>query len=339
METLQVIWFALVAVLLVGYAILDGFDLGVGIWHLFVKKDEQRRMLMASIGPYWDGNEVWLLTGGGALFAAFPHVYATVFSGFYLALMLVLFALIMRAVSLEFRGKGQSAAWRRFWDGAFGIGSSVAALLFGVALGNIMRGLPLDAHMEFTGTFFTLLNPFALLVGVTGFFMLATHGALFMGFKAEGELVALSQRFSGISWVVFLALYVVTGVVSFISQPQLFENYHAAPYLYAVPGLVLAGIVMTGILATKGESFKGFLVSSATIALIMLQVAISIFPYLVPALDGPDRSLSIYNASSSDLTLKAMLVIAIIGMPFVLAYNVWVHRAFAGKVSMEDLHY
>jgi len=177
MSFLQVAWYFLIGLFLLVYAILDGFDLGVGFWYLFAKKEDHRRLLLNAIGPVWDGNEVWLLTGGAAIFAAFPQIYATVFSGFYLALMLVIFGLIFRAVSIEFRDKGESPGWRNFWGAAFGIGSILAALLFGVAVGNILRGLPLDEHGNFTGTFFTLLNPYALLIGLLGFVMFATHGA------------------------------------------------------------------------------------------------------------------------------------------------------------------
>ena len=176
MLELQVTWYFLIGFLLTVYAVLDGFDLGVGFWHLFTKSDEDRRVLLNAVGPVWDGNEVWLITGGGALFAAFPHVYATVFSGMYLALMLVLYALIFRAVSMEFRSKDPSARWRAGWDAAFSLGSVVPALLFGVALGNLLRGLLLDATKTYVGGFFNLLNPYALLIGVVGLAMIATHG-------------------------------------------------------------------------------------------------------------------------------------------------------------------
>ena len=178
MTTYQIIWFILVGVLLGGYALLDGFDLGVGFWHLFTKGDRARRIALTSIGPVWDGNEVWLLTGGGALFAAFPPVYATVFSGFYLAMMLVVISLIFRAVALEFRSKVEDERWRKAWDVAFSLGSILAALLFGVAVGNVLRGVPLDGEGNFTGTFFGLLNPYSLVFGLLSVAMVATHGAL-----------------------------------------------------------------------------------------------------------------------------------------------------------------
>ena len=207
MSTLQVIWFLLIGILLAGYAILDGFDLGVGFWHLFGKKDEERRIFIRSIGPVWDGNEVWLLTAGGALFAAFPPVNASVFSGFYLALVLVLLGLIFRVVSIEFRNQLEDPSWRRRWDLAFSLGSALPALLFGVALGNLVRGLLLDESGDYIGGFFALLNPYSLLVGVTGVAMFATHGALYLALKTEGELQVRARGWASRAWIAYLVLF------------------------------------------------------------------------------------------------------------------------------------
>lgn len=187
MTALQVIWFILIGVLLLGYTILDGYDLGAGFWYLFTKKEAHKKAIINAIGPFWDGNEVWILTGGGAIFAAFPDVYATVFSGFYLALMLVLLALIFRAVPIEYRNQHDNPQWKKWWDLGFGLGSALPALLFGVALGNVVNGLPLDELINFTGNFFTLLNPYPLLFGLTGFAMFLTHGALYIQLKTDGE--------------------------------------------------------------------------------------------------------------------------------------------------------
>ncbi len=212
MTALQVIWFFLVGVLFVGYAILDGFDLGVGFWHLRAKGDDERRAMLNAVGPVWDGNEVWLLTAGGALFGAFPAVYASVFSGFYLALMLVLLVLMARAISFEFRSQVDSPGWRSAWDVIFSVSSTVAIVLFGVALGNILRGIPLDAAGNYTGTFFGLLNPFALMTGVLGLAMLAFHGALYMVIKGSGDLEERARGWVGPAGYVYLALFVVTAV-------------------------------------------------------------------------------------------------------------------------------
>ncbi|RJO67529.1 MAG: cytochrome d ubiquinol oxidase subunit II [Myxococcales bacterium] len=337
--TLQIIWFFLVAVLIIGYAILDGFDLGVGFWHFFAKDDREQRTLIQSIGPFWDGNEVWLLTGGGAIFAAFPPVYATVFSGFYLALMLVLFALIFRAVAIEMRNQEESRRWRKAWDVAFGLGSSLPALLFGVALGNILRGLPLNAHGDYTGGFFGLLNPYSLLIGLVGFAMLAVQGALWIALKTENSLQARAFGWAKVSWIGFAALFVAGTIASLFTQPQHLSNYGAAPVLWLLPILAVLAIGATGFLVFRKDEWKAFLASSVSIALMLGLAAAAIFPNLVPALDDPGLSLTIYNASSSQLTLTAMLIIALIGMPLVLAYTIWVYRFFKGKVRVDEAGY
>ncbi len=331
MTTLQIVWYILVAVLLIGYSILDGFDLGVGFWQLFAKKEEDRRRFMASIGPFWDGNEVWLLTGGGALFAAFPPVYASVFSGFYLALMLLLFALIFRAVSLEFRNHLQTPRWRKTWDVAFAVGSSLPALLFGVALGNIMRGIPLNENGDYTGTFFGLLNPFALVIGLTGFAMLITHGALWLAMRIKGEAGKKALSWAKAGWVAYLVLFIVSGVFTFAAQGQLLENYNAFPVLWVIPVLALAAIVLARVFMQKEAVLKAFLASAAGIAMQFAIVAAGIFPKFVPALNDPTLSLTAGNSSSSEYTLGAMLIITLIGLPLVLVYTVWVYRTFTGE--------
>lgn len=334
MEALQVTWFVLVGVLLTGYAILDGFDLGVGFWHLFARKDEERRAFLKSIGPFWDGNEVWLLTGGGALFAAFPPVYASVFSGFYLALILLLGALIFRAVSIEFRNHLDSDSWRRVWDRAFSLGSSLAALLFGVALGNVMRGIPLNTAGDYTGTFFGLLNPYALLIGLTGFAMLITHGAAYLAFRIEGDIAGRALGWARVSWLLFAALTLTATGATFATQPHLTAGFSTLPVLWIVPLLALASVVATGIFIFKRRALKAFLGSSATIFCLMLLVGASLFPNLVPAMNDPALSLTVYNSSSSEYALTAMLIITIIGLPLVLGYTFWVYRTFGGKVVL-----
>ncbi len=339
MNALQVIWYVLIGVLLTGYAILDGFDLGVGFWHLFTKKNEDRKRLLNAIGPLWDGNEVWLLTGGGALFAAFPHVYATVFSGFYLALMLVIFALIFRAVSIEFRSKNPSSRWQKSWDIAFAAGSIIPALLFGVAVGNILRGLPLDANMNFIGTFFDLLNPYSLLVGLLGLAMFATHGAMFIVLRTEGELADNAKNWGHKAWIVYFTLFLVTTVVTVLSQGHLLSNWITHPLLCVIPLLVLLLVVLIGMLNKNGQSDKAFIMSSLSILGMMAIAGISLFPNLVPASNDPARSLTLMNASSSPLTLSVMLIIALIGIPLVLAYTIWTYRTFSGKVPLETNEY
>jgi cytochrome d ubiquinol oxidase subunit II len=339
MSALQAIWFLLIGVLLVGYAVLDGFDLGVGIWYLFAKGDKQRRTLLNAIGPVWDGNEVWLLTGGGAIFAAFPEVYATVFSGFYLALILVLLGLILRAVSLEFRSKVDSVGWRKAWDIGFAVGSMLPALLFGVAIGNVIRGLPLDADSNFAGTFFGLLNPFALLIGLTGFAMFATHGATYIVLKTEGELAERAKVWARKAAGVYLALVIIADAVTMYAFPHLLKNYDQRSWLYVLPVICLVAIVMTRVATVKGQALNAFAYSAVSIAGQMAMVGAGIFPDIVPALGDSSRSLTIVNASSSPLTLKVMLIVALLGMPLVLAYTAWIYYTFRGKVRLTEEGY
>ncbi|NOZ84959.1 MAG: cytochrome d ubiquinol oxidase subunit II [Deltaproteobacteria bacterium] len=333
MTTLQIIWFVLVGFLFVMYSVLDGFDLGVGFWSLFISSDKEKRILLNSVGPVWDGNEVWLLAGGGALFAAFPHVYATVFSGFYLALMLVLYALIFRAVSLEFRSKLESNSWRSKWDLAFGLSGALPALLFGVALGNILRGLPLDASMNFTGNFFTLLNPYALLIGVLGFSMIVTHGAVWIMLKAGGDLAVKAARWARLSWTIFATLFVVVSIVTLVWFPRRTVNFRNLPVLWLIPLFAAVSIGLAGFYIKKAKAGSAFLWSALAIASMWGITGASLFPLIVPALEDPAKSLSIVNSSSSELTLTAMLVMALIGVPIVLLYTLWAYRVFWGKVD------
>ena len=332
---LAAIWFLLVGVLLVGYAILDGFDLGVGSLHLLVARtDDERRTLMTSIGPVWDGNEVWLLTAGGALFAAFPLVYATVFSGFYIALMLVLFALIFRAVALEFRGQLASAGWRRAWDVAFFLGSLLPALLFGVALGNIARGLPLDASGSYTGGLLGLLDPFTLLVGLTGLAMLVMQGSIWLVVKTEGRVHARARIAAFSALTVFGVLWVVTTVASRAAAPHLWDAYGAGA-AWLVPAVFLVALLAVPVLLRLGRAGLAFVASSVAIGALFGILGIGLYPTIVPS-TGAGTPLTLDNASSSDLTLGAMLVIALIGMPLVLAYTAFVYHRFRGKTRLDE---
>jgi cytochrome bd ubiquinol oxidase subunit II len=333
MSALQITWFGLVGVLLAGYMILDGYDLGVGVWHLFAKSDEPRQSLIASILPFWDGNEVWLLTGGGAVFAAFPMVYAAVFSGFYLALMLVLFALIFRSVSLEFRNQSDSEAWKRFWDRGFAFGSILPALLLGVAMGNIIRGLPLNDAADFTGTFFTLLNPYSLLIGVTGLAMFAAHGALYATMKTDGDLAKNASVWARNSGMVFCVLLTTSALVTILTRPDFTGNYRTHPALWLLPVIMLTAAWCSTAIGARGKILPAFLLSSGCMLAIVATVAAGLFPNWVPAINDASLSLTIANSSSSPLTLKTMLILAAIGVPIVLAYTVWVQRIFRGKAG------
>jgi cytochrome d ubiquinol oxidase subunit II len=339
MMALQITWFVIIAVLIVGYAILDGFDLGVGFWYLLARGQEQRRTLLNAIGPVWDGNEVWLLTAGGALFAAFPPVYATAFSSMYLALVILLLGLIFRAASLEFRSKVESRTWRSAWDVGFAVGSIVPALLFGVAAGNIVSGMPLDGAGHYTGTFLGLLGPHALLVGLTGLAMFATHGALYIVVKTDGELATRARTWAWWAWIALVALFAVTTVAMLLARPRLLANFEAAPPLFLVPGLVVTGLVGIAAGLRRGRAVLAFLSSATTIAALVATAGISIFPYLVPALGQPELGLTIHDSSASMKSLQIMLVLAGLGMPLVLLYTVYIYRTFRGKVVLDDASY
>ncbi|MBU3916021.1 cytochrome d ubiquinol oxidase subunit II [bacterium] len=324
---LNIAWFVLIGVLLVGYSILDGFDLGAGILQLFTKNDEEKKILLKSIAPFWDGNEVWLLTGGGALFAAFPHVYATVFSGFYLALMLLLVALIFRALSIEFRNQVESQGWKNFWDKAFSISSLVTTLLLGVALGNIFTGIPLDNQMNYTGSFFTLLRPLPLLIGLAGVAMFCVQGAAYLLLKTEGSFYQNVQSWAKKSWALFIALIVLTTLTTAVFYPSKVGAVFSSVFGWLAVLILVYGVVTLPIFLKKEYNFKVFISSSLVIVSMFLIVGVVLFPNMVPALD-PLLSLTIYNASSSQLTLKVTLIIALLGMPFVVFYTTYVYRVF-----------
>ena len=336
---LNSIWFVLVGILFTGYAILDGFDFGVGILHLFVKKDEDRRILLNSIGPVWDGNEVWLVTGGGALFAAFPGAYATVFSGFYNAFMLLLAALIFRAVSIEFRSKEPTRLWRQSWDIAFSVASFLAAFLIGVAMGNITRGIPLDTQGDFVGTFIGLLNPYSILLGVTIVALFAMHGAIFLVLKTEGELQATIKGWVPKLIALFLGLFIAFNVATLFECPDLVAVMLTRPYGFIVLALDILAALSIGFMIARGYEFGSFLMSSLTMVLLMAVLGISYFPHIVMSMPNPGNSLTIYNSASSHKTLAYMLIIAIIGVPIVLAYTVSIYWIFRGKTRIGNVGY
>lgn len=338
--TLQVIWFVLIGVLFTVYAVLDGFDLGVGVIHPFIAKtDTERRTLLAAVGPFWDGNEVWLLTAGGALFAAFPQLYATVFSGFYLAMMLVLVGLILRVVSIEFRGRVESSRWRTVWDWGFMVGSLLPALLFGVAVGNIVRGVPLTANLDFAGTFLSLLNPYALGVGVLGLAMFVVHGALYVVLKTDGPLVRRAWGSARSGWYVFALLFVAVTAVTALTLPDSFSNFTAAPVAWLVPLLTLLAIANTFRALRKEDAARAFFSSATTIVGMMGIFALTLFPEMLPASNDPARSLTAFSASSSQLTLQIMLIMVLIGLPLVIAYTYCIYRVFGGKVRLPEQGY
>ncbi len=337
LATLQVTWFILIGVLITGYFVLDGFDLGAGILSKILAKNEtETRILVRSIGPIWDGNEVWLLTAGGALFAAFAPAYATSFSGFYLAIMLVLFALIVRAISIEFMFL--DPRWSKLWSWLFLIGSAVAALLFGVALGNIIQGIPLNRAGDYTGTFFDLLGLFPLLCGVLSLVHIMWQGASWIALKTEiGSpiyLRAVTWR-TGLGIATAGAFILATGAFfMLVSIPM--EGGVVAVLRIAFVALFVVGMVSALVFMTRKADMPSFLSSFITAAALVGIWATSTFPYLIYASNDPALSLTIWNSSSSELGLTCMTIIAAIGIPLVLLYHVIVYRTYKGRITAQD---
>jgi cytochrome d ubiquinol oxidase subunit II len=337
---LTLIWFGLLGVLLIGYAVLDGFDLGVGMLHLVLARgDTERRLTLNSIGPLWDGNEVWLVTFGGAMFAAFPEAYATVFSGFYSAFMALLFALIFRAVSIEFRSKMTSPAWRSVWDVGFALGSFLAALLFGVAVGNVLAGVPLDPLGEYHGSLLQQVNPYSLLVGGLTVSLFAMHGTIFLYLKTEGELQQRAHHWVWHTFGVFLVFYIFTTMYTLVNVPHAIENLERFPLLWLVPVLNVLAIANIPRAIYLGRAAYAFLSSIGTIAAMIALLGVALFPNVLRSNPNPEYSLTIYNASSSSQTLTIMLIIAFIGMPMVLAYTATIYWTFRGKVALDEHSY
>jgi len=332
-------WFIVIGALFTGYAMLDGFDLGVGALHLFTKTDEERRIMINAIGPVWDGNEVWLVTGGGALFAAFPNVYATVFSGFYLAFVLLLVALIFRAVAIEFRSKQPMPWWRRMWDIGFSAGSIVSSLLIGVAMGNIAWGIPLDERGEFAGTFRSLLGPYPLLLGVTTVALFMMHGAIYALIKTEGALHDKLRGWINNCIIFFITCYAVTTMATLLYVPHMAARVRANPWLFSIALLNMLAIANIPREIHHGRDWRAFLSSGVAMIALMGLFGLEMYPNLVLSNPTPANSLDIHNAASSQKTLAVMLTIALIGVPVVLAYTVSIYWIFRGKVKLDKMSY
>lgn len=336
---LNTIWFALVGILFTGYALLDGFDLGVGALHLFTRTDQERRLMLNAIGPVWDGNEVWLVTGGGALFAAFPRAYATVFSGFYMAFMLFLFGLIFRAVAIEFRSKQPMGWWRKTWDISFSVSSLLSSLILGVALGNIIRGIPLNAEGDFVGSFWGLFHPYSILIGIMTVALFMMHGAIYLVLKTEGELHDKVRGWVNNAIIFFISCYVITTIVTLLFVPQMVYYFRQEPVLFVIPLLNMLAIANIPREIHHGRNFRAFLSSSVAMIALMTIVGIGLYPNLVFSNPDPANSLTIYSAASSGKTLKIMLIIAVIGMPLVISYTASIYRIFRGKVKLDAASY
>ncbi|WAC73088.1 cytochrome d ubiquinol oxidase subunit II [Roseateles sp. SL47] len=368
-DVLRVIWWLLLGVLLVGFAVTDGFDLGVGTLLPFVARDDlERRVVINTVGPVWEGNQVWLVLGGGAIFAAWPHIYAMSFSGFYLAMFAVLLALILRPVGFKYRSKRESPRWRNTWDWALFVGGFVPALIFGVALGNVIQGVPFrfndDLRMIYAGSFFGLLNPFALLCGLVSVSMLVMHGGAWLALKTQGTVADRARRYASVAAAFTVVLYGIAGlwlwwriggyqsitlrmadapsnplakvVIKDIAQGW-FSNYAQHPWTLLAPAFGFVGAVLAVVgLRARWEGLT-LVFSGLSIAGIVLSVGASMFPFIVPSSIDPRSSLMVWDASSSHMTLFIMLVCTVIFLPVILAYTTWVYRVMWGKVSPHDI--
>jgi cytochrome bd ubiquinol oxidase subunit II len=340
----ETLWFMLVAVMIAVYVVLDGFDLGAGIVQLLVARtDGEKRRVLRSIGPVWDGNEVWLLAAGGTLYFAFPALYASSFSGFYLPLMMVLWLLILRGISIEFRNHIDSLVWKPFWDAVFGGASALLAIFFGAALGNVVRGVPLDGAGEFFLPMWTnfgigrevgILDWYTVLVAVAAFATLMVHGALWVTLKTEGELAKRARQVALVGWWGLLPLTVALTWCSFSIQPRLSQSFGARPWGYVFPLLAIAGLI--GMRATSRRDAAPFLCSSLYIVGMLTSAAFGLYPFVLPSSTDPNLGLTVYNAAAAPYGLKVGLVWFIPGMLLATGYFVYTYRSFAGKVSLEE---
>ena len=363
-EVMRLIWWALLGILLIGFAVMDGFDLGVAtLLPVVARTDVERRIVINTIGPVWEGNQVWLILGGGAIFAAWPILYATAFSGFYLAMFIVLAALIVRPVAIKFRSKIDNTRWRATWDTAIAVSGFVPALIFGVAFGNVILGVPFKfddtMRMTYEGNLFGLLNPFALLSGLISVAMLTLHGASYLALKASGAIVDRAVRVGRVIAPLAIVLFILAGVwVAFgvegyvitsnlphdgPSNPLLkvvtrqagawLGNYRTFPWILAAPAVAVAALAMTPFLLAARRAGAAFIASGAGVAAIIATAGLSIFPFMLPSSLEPGASLTVWDASSSHLTLEIMLFVTAVFLPLILLYTAWVYRVLRGPVT------
>jgi cytochrome d ubiquinol oxidase subunit II len=367
-ETLKLIWWLFVGVLLVGFAITDGFDLGVGALLPFIgRNDDERRVVINSIGATWDGNQVWFITAGGAIFAAWPVVYATAFSGFYIALILTLFALFFRPVGFDYRSKVADPRWRSAWDWGLFAGGFVPALIFGVAFGNLLQGVPFsfdnDMRVTYSGSFWQLLNPFGLLAGVVSLTMLLMHGSVYLQIRTEGVIAERARRATKFTGAVFVLAFILAGVwimngidgyriVSMLSTNVAstpldkvveksagawMSNYHDHPLLWLAPLLGIAGAVLAIAMSGAKKVIAAFIASSVMLAGVIFTAGIAMFPFIMPSSSDPRSSLTVWDVVSSHMTLQIMFWVVLIFLPIVLAYTSWVYSVLRGKITVETV--
>lgn len=337
---LALIWYFVLGAAAIFYVVLDGFDLGVGMLHLFTKKDEDRRIFLNAIGPVWDGNEVWLVIVGGALFAGFPDVYAALFSGFYNLCMILLCGLIFRAVAIEFRSKRPSRRWRTTWDTVFSLASWIIAFGIGLALGNLIEGVPLTEHKDIIAGCSICFRPYPILVGLLSCALLSMHGAIYLCMKTEGALHNRLRRWVNCAIVAFVAVYLVTTAVTWSYIPYMVANILTEPYLFLCAVLTLLAFLNVPREFSRKKDFRAFLFSCFGIVFLFCLYGIGTFPVLVRSSINPEvLSLTLYNSASSRLTLKVLLIIVAIGIPLVLAYGWYIYRIFRGKVKIGPASY
>lgn len=367
-EILKVIWWVFIGVLLVGFAIMDGQDMGVGSLLPFLSKDDsERRVMINSVAPHWDGNQVWLITGGGAMFAAWPLMYATAFSGFYWAMLIVLLALILRPVGFDYRSKVEGTKWRSSWDWALFIGSAVPPIIFGVAFGNLLQGVPfeIDSTMRpvYTGSFFGLLNPFGLLCGVVSLVMVVFHGANYLVLRTEGELQARAQKTAVASGLLTAVLFVLGGIWAYMGikgyvavsgldpagpanplaktvelrDGAWFDNFAAYPVLWVVPLLAVLGALGGVAMIRSGKAGTAIICSSAMLLGIILTPLVAMFPFIMPSSTMLNAGLTLWDCTSSQLTLEIMLFVTLIFLPCVLLYTGWAYKVMSGKLTSEHI--
>jgi len=367
-EFLRFIWWLLVGVLLIGFAITDGFDMGVGsLLKIVGKTDDERRVMINSVAPHWDGNQVWLITAGGAIFAAWPPVYATSFSGFYFAMILTLAALYLRPIGFDYRSKLESPAWRSNWDWALTVGSTVPPIIFGVAFGNLLQGVPFQfdelLRVSYTGSFFALLNPFALLVGVLSLLMFVTQGAAYLQMKTEGAVLQRSQHIGLLTGLGAALLFVLAGVwlhssiAGYVVTSTLdsnavnnvvnktvelragawLQNFNNHPLLWVFPALGVAAFALAGISSKAGKGALAFISSSLGQAGVIMTCGVAMFPFVMPSSSMPNHSLTMWDATSSELTLKIMFFVACVFVPIVLSYTIWCYVKMFGRLNEQHI--
>lgn len=367
-ETLKLIWWLFVGVLLIGFAVMDGFDMGVGTLLPFLgKTDEERRVIINSVGATWEGNQTWFITAGGAIFAAWPLVYAAAFSGFYVALMLTLFALFFRPVGFDYRSKLQDQRWRNAWDWGLFAGGSIPALIFGVAFGNLLLGVPFhydaDLRVTYTGSFWALLNPFALLAGVVSLSMLTMHGAVYLQHRTEGEICARAKAAAKVSAIVLIitfvlaGLWIVSGIEGYkiISMPSpnvaftplakvvekaagaWLNNYTLYPWTIVVPILAISGAILALLLSAANRPATAFVFSALAVTGVILTAGLAMFPFIMPSSTFPNSSLTAWDAVSSHRTLQIMFWATVVFLPLIVAYTSWVYRVLRGKITVQSI--